>query len=674
MEPQSAHTISEELARGREALLSGDPEMAAVLAYDLLSHSPACADGFHLAGLSAAVTRDFPLAIALISRALDLSPERAAWMSDLAAAYGSNGQWEEAAQLLRQAVECCPRNGLFRKNLARALLNTGKLIDAIATGRAAVALSPDCTQSLLVLGRALSLVGRYDEAALQFQAALASQPADLRLHASLAETYRRGARDFCALKHLRRMAHLRPDDFQILANVAATEFSAGNIQKGIKLSRRILAANAETASVHSSYLCMLLHDPNQTLGSLRDAHEVWSMRHSKMASGLPTFANSRNQIRTLRIGYIGGEFGASPFRHFLLPLLRRHDRANFDIVCYHSRPKSDSHTSQFRDLADEWHDCADLGLEQLASKIRQDAIDVLCDISGHYPDNRLRIFALRVAPVQVTFPNYPATTGMSSVQWIVSDRWVCPPGSEAQYSEAVYRLFSGYLAYEAPLDAPVIQPLPAKKNRVITFGLFQRPAKINGRVWNAIAQILLQTPRSHLLVHYSSPELDEPKSQARRAIESQLAKRGVARSRILFRGLLPIAAHLTVVSEVDVALDTFPYNGQTTTCECLWMGVPVVTVVGRTHVERVGYELLDRVGLSHFACATEEEYVRTALCLVLNLDNLEHLRGSLRPRMEKTIVRDAITITQELEQAYRDMWRHWCTQPSDYFSGVLHEQ
>jgi predicted O-linked N-acetylglucosamine transferase (SPINDLY family) len=299
-----------------------------------------------------------------------------------------------------------------------------------------------------------------------------------------------------------------------------------------------------------------------------------------------------------------------------------------------------------------------LGDDEIESVIRRDGVDILVDLSGHFQHNRLTVFTRRPAPVQVSFPNYPGTTGVEEIDYILTDRWTTPEGSESEYAEEPYRLPSGYLVYR--YAGVPLTPLPAASNGYLTFGMFQRPGKLHKGVWAVITETLRRTPESRLLIHFGSAELDEEGSGQRERLLGILKDGGVGTERIVFRGSRISPEHLAVVGEADIALDAFPFNGQTTTCDCLWMGVPVISLRGQTHVSRVTPALLDRLDLGELAAETPAGYVEQALRLAGSLERLAALRAGLREKMQERWMTGGSRLAQEIEQAYRTMWRRWC--------------
>jgi protein O-GlcNAc transferase len=468
---------------------------------------------------------------------------------------------------------------------------------------------------------------------------------------------RRG-RDHRACTHLRALGVLRPNDPRVLARLSLAEYAVGNVPEAIRLLRNLIDAGEASALLHSEYVSAHLYDPRQTGESIRRTAREWAERCCVNRPARAVSAARLHTDRKLRIGYLSGDFGATPSRYFVLPVLGRHSRG-FEITCYHTRHRDDVYTASFRNCADRWHDCADLDDGEIASRIQADEIDILVDLSGHLRHHRLSVFALRPAPVQVAYPNYLGTTGMPAISHIFTDAWVCPPGFESQYSEQPLPLGAGHIVYEPPPGAPPVGPLPYDELGIVTFGLFQWPGKLNPGVWDAVAAILHASAGSQLLLHYSSAELDEPDSPARLSVESELAKRQIARERLVFRGSVSKDAYLTLLGGVDIALDTFPFNGVTTTCECLLMGVPVTTLAGSTHSSRIGYEILDRVGLGALVASDTDQYVRIATALAADRARLRDMRCQLRPMFYRSSVCNSILLVRELEKVYRLLWQHF---------------
>lgn len=592
------------------------------------------AEDVHSDALAMAEAGDLGRAADRLRHAIVLEPLRTSWYLDLAALLCALDRWSDALVALEQAAALEPLS-----------LRAGRLFASALRG----------------VGRASRDRRDWPGAVHAFERSLSFDSRCASAHRELAYIF--GLRGFhhLGLHHRKAVLDLEAVNPSDLCHLARAQLQTGDVDGCLESGRQLLDGGAGSAPLHSEFLSISQHRVHQTAESIRQAHEQWAITWCSQPSQSQSHANDRDPHRPIRIGYVTGEFFRGPASHFLLPLLAQRDRCRFEVTCYHTNPAYDERTAQFQSLADCWRNSAAWTDAELSEQIRSDRIDMLVDLSGHYDHNRLTLFALRPAPVQATFPNYPSTTGVPAIDYIFSDRWVCPPGSDNFYTEEVYRLPSGYLPYSPPSYAPEVSPLPALRSGTITFGVFQRPAKFNVPFWDAVAEILRARPDSRLLIHYNANELDDPDSLARSSLLGKLEARGVDRRRISFRGPLPAAENLALLGEADIALDTFPYNGQTTTCECLWMGVPVITLTGETHVSRVGFQILDRLGLRSLAAHSVPKYVETALQFSGDLAELRVLRDIMRSRMQRSPLLSGQTVA-DIEQGFRWMWQRWCAK------------
>jgi predicted O-linked N-acetylglucosamine transferase (SPINDLY family) len=298
--------------------------------------------------------------------------------------------------------------------------------------------------------------------------------------------------------------------------------------------------------------------------------------------------------------------------------------------------------------------------DQLAAQIREDGIDILVDLAGHTSGHRLGAFARKPAPLQVSWLGYPDTTGLSAIDYRLTDSIVDPPGAADGFSsERLVRLPDGFHCYTPSDAAPDVAPLPAEKNGFVTFGSFNNLSKVNRGVLDAWADVLGRISGSRLVLKSRWLHMPEVCERIRKLLE----QRGVARDRIELVAKLPTSAeHLALYGDIDIALDTFPYNGATTTCEALWMGVPVVTLAGDRHAARLGASMLSRVGLEGLVADRPQDYVEAATRLATDLPALARLRADLRGRVAASPLCDGPGFTRQLEAAFRTMWREWCAR------------
>lgn len=353
------------------------------------------------------------------------------------------------------------------------------------------------------------------------------------------------------------------------------------------------------------------------------------------------------------MGYVSPDFHAHSVAYFIEPVLARHDPAAVETYCYAEVAQPDAFTEHMKTLAAHWRGTFGRSDDEVADMIRNDAIDILIDLAGHTAHNRLAVFARRPAPVQVTYLGYPNTAGLPQMDYRLTDAAADPPGQEVYYTESLVRLPQGFLCYAPPHESPAVGPLPAATGGCITFGSFNALPKMNNEVIALWARVLQSVPGARLILKNKSLQDAKTCERYRQHFHPP--------ERIELLGWLDDPAdHLSIYHRVDIALDTFPYNGTTTTCEALWMGVPVITLAGERHAGRVGLSLLTQLGLTELIAKTPDEYVRLAVALAGNRERLAALRAGLRERMRRSPLCDAQSFTRDLEAAYREMWHKWC--------------
>jgi predicted O-linked N-acetylglucosamine transferase (SPINDLY family) len=401
---------------------------------------------------------------------------------------------------------------------------------------------------------------------------------------------------------------------------------------------------------------MLHFHPAYDAGMIAQEHRRWSSQHAEpLRQLIEPHNNQRSPERRLRLGYVSPNFRDHVVGRNLLPLLLHHDRRQFHITCYSNARHPDALTRQFQQNVDAWQDIVDLSTEQAARQVRADQIDILVDLALHMGGSRLLTFARKPAPVQVTFAGYPGSTGLKAIDYRLSDPYLDPPGmDESIYSEKTIRLPNSFWCYD-PLecrDIPINQS-PSAGSGFLTFGCLNNFCKVNDLAVSLWRQALQRVEESRLL-------LLAPQGSHRQWLLERLAREGIDSSRIEFAAPRPRREYLRLYHRIDLCLDTFPYNGHTTSLDSFWMGVPVVTLVGQTAVSRAGWCQLSNLGLEELAAQTPEQFVDIAVELAKDLPRLQVLRSTLRQRMERSPLMDAPRFARNIEAAYRQMWRTWC--------------
>ncbi len=412
----------------------------------------------------------------------------------------------------------------------------------------------------------------------------------------------------------------------------------------------------------------MLYHPDYDSLAQREELRRWEEVHTQEVHGTarefsanPRFdvaggmhANDPTPDRPLRVGYVSPCFRDHIVGRHVWPLLNRHDHAEFAISLYADVGKRDDLTDKMRMSADHWCTITGLPDHQVAERIRCDGIDVLVDLNLHMTGGRLAVFAQKPAPVQVTFAGYPGSTGLDAIDYRLTDPHLDPLGMHDEwYAEASYRLPHSFWCYDPQTEQPDVGPLPAEEAGFVTFGCLNNFCKVNKEVLAVWAQVMAQVPRSRLVL------LAKQGSHRQQTIDC-LEARGIAPERITFCSSRPFLEYLALYQQLDIALDTFPYNGHATSLDAFWMGVPVVTLVGNTVVGRAGLSQLANLDLPELAAATPDAFVRTAVALAHDVPRLKSLRQGLRQRMQRSPLMNSAGFTQGVEQAYRHMWRNWC--------------
>ena len=428
-------------------------------------------------------------------------------------------------------------------------------------------------------------------------------------------------------------------------------------KKAEKAGRKAPRPREQNAAAEASArLCALNYRADLDAAALRDEHLAWAERFAKpLYPSKPPALHDADPERPLRIGYLSGDLRRHPVALFVEPLLRRHDRGAFRPFCYATREAADDLNAHLRGLVSDWRDVGADSDGEIAGRIAADKIDILVDLSGHTPHNRLLVFARRPAPIQVTAIGYVATTGLATMDYRLTDPWCDPPGDgDTHYSESLWRLPSGFNCYAPPAGLLGPGPLPAARNGHVTFGCFNNLDKIGPDVLALWGETVAALPDARLLLKTKSLG----QTVVRQRVLAGLAAGGLEPARVALIDWSPsLREHFAYYDQVDIALDPFPYNGTTTTCEALMMGVPVIALIGDRHAGRVSFSLLSRLGLPELAAPNAAGYRDTALALARDIDRLAALRAGLRQRLAASPLVDAAGYARSVEAAFRKMWR-----------------
>jgi predicted O-linked N-acetylglucosamine transferase (SPINDLY family) len=610
--------LDDAIARHREGQL---PE-AVALYEQVLREEPTSLDALNLLGLALAQGHDHAGAVSAFERGLVRHPAVAVVLVHGDGALRAFGRDAEATSALLTASALAPGEAAVWLDLGAALLDTGAASAAVLALERAASLDPQRAESLNALGCAYVALGRSADAIAAFEAALSLRP-----------------------------GYAAPRD-----NLARALRTAGRVDEAIARFREALALSPQPGT-HSNLLYTLLFSDRVTAHEVAGEHRRWAERWADPLRSEPR-PHDLDPERRLRVAYLSPDLNQHAVSRFVEPVLASHDRSAFEVFFYADGPLADATTARLRPLADAWTPVGSLDDEALAARVRDDRIDLLVDLAGHTAHHRLLVFARRPAPVQITWIGYPHGTGLAAMDYRLTDAVSDPPGeTDHLYAEALVRLPEAFSCYQPPPDAPAVADAPCTRREGVTFGCFNNLSKMTPSVVAAWSALLAAAPRSRLLLRARALSDADTADRVRRAF----AEHGVAPSRLeLDPRSLPVPEHLARYAEVDVALDPFPYNGTTTTCEALWMGVPVLTVAGSTHAARVGASLLTHLGLTDWIASDPADLVVRGAALSGDLAALSSLRATLRERMRASPLCDAPRFTAHLEGTYRALWRRRC--------------
>jgi protein O-GlcNAc transferase len=581
------------------------------------------------------------------------SPERC-----LAAAIElqNSGDFAEAERLIRKFLLQNPDHCDATHLLASILMRQKRHADAVALLLKVTRWQPLAMEAFYNLGSAYSSLGRHLDAAASFHRAVELSPDFAEASCSLGNALKAAGRADDAELAYKEALRLKPEFAEAIYNLGNLYHQVGLVAQAIDCYQRACVLKPSFVTAHSNYIYALNFLPDHTPRKIFDAHLEWADRHAKPLGVDRRFADRDiSPDRPLRVGYVSPNFRNHAATYFFESTLASHDNARFRTFCYSDVLQEDDHTRKLRLASSEWRACAELTDDGLLALILRDRIDILIDLTGHTEGNRLLVFARRAAPLQVTWNGYANTTGLSTMDYRITDALADPPGmTDSIHTEKLLRLPAVYMVYTPPEESPPVNALPAVSLGHITFGSFNAVSKITPRVGQVWARILTALPGSRLLL------ATVPEGNARERMVEMFAGLGISRERLELHDRLPQSEFLGLHQRADIGLDPFPFCGTTTTCQSLWMGVPVITLAGSAHVSRVGISMLTNVGLPELVAQNEEQYVDIAIELARNIARLEELRRGLRAKMLHSPLTDAGTFTRYLERAYRSIWTDWC--------------
>jgi protein O-GlcNAc transferase len=527
----------------------------------------------------------------------------------------------------------------------------------------ALQLGPDYVDAYNNLGLVLQETNQLEEAIMSYEKALTLNPNFERAHYNLGTALKEKWQVDEAIQHYQFAIRLNPSFVEAFNNMGLALQDQGRLDEAEAYFRRALQIKPDFALCYSNLLLSMNYNSRYNAQTLFSEHLQFAKQCAEPStSAAIRHKNNCSHERRLKIGYVSPDFRRHSVGYFIEPILAAHDHDQFELFCYSDVSLPDSVTTRLQVYSDQWQNIYGMTDKHVFSDIQKDGIDILVDLAGHTGNNRLLVFARKPAPVQITWMGYPNTTGISTINYRFVDGYTDPPGlTDSFYTEKLIRFPGSFLCYQPDTDSPCVEELPAIKTGHVTFGSFNYFAKVSPELVALWATLMKETPDSRLIM--KSRNFSD-RTTCKYAMEL-FFKHGIVPERI---DLLPVTlsfeGHLAMYNRVDIALDTFPYNGTATTCEALWMGVPVITLAGNTHASRVGTSILSNVGLSDFIAHTGKEYIEIAVAATKDIPALQFLRKGLRNKMLYSPLCDKKGFIKNLEHMYWQIWRDFCKERS----------
>ncbi|MCC6675890.1 MAG: tetratricopeptide repeat protein [Phycisphaerales bacterium] len=567
---------------------------------------------------------------------------------------------DQAEAVLRQGLRVHPREAGLHHQLAIALIRQNRLEPALTAAFDAVELAPSSPGPINTLASLLHMSRRLFQAELWARKGLEIDERHAPLHNTLGTLLSEQHRIEEACAEFRRAVELQPDRYDSQVNLARLLARLGRPDEALEFMGRVAELRPDDIEMQAGYAFDLNYSDRARPAQVLEAHRRLGALYARGAGGPAAFPNTRDPRRRLRVAYLSADCRGHSVSYFFEPIVEHHDRERYEVYIYSGTQEGDAVTQRLQSYPVTWRETYELGDAALVELARRDEIDIAIDLSGLTIGNRLSAMARRIAPVQITYLGYPNTTGLATMDWRIVDAITDPPGSESLMTERPLRLPGCFLCYRPPGSAPEVAPPPALRSGSVTFGSFNNLAKTSPTAVALWSEVLKRVPGSKLVLRAKILAASIAESHLRGRFERE----GVDPARIELLDYLPgHSDHMSLYNRVDIALDTFPYHGTTTTCEAMWMGVPVVTLEGQVHAARVGSSLLHAVGCPELIARSREEFVDIAARLAGDAPALAQRRAGLRARMAGSILCDQRSFIAKFESALRDAWLDRCAGP-----------
>jgi protein O-GlcNAc transferase len=642
------------VAQARACLARGDLDQAATLLERVLQIDSRHAAALHFMALIAYQAGQTDKALALLQASVAIDPLDGDAQSNLGTVALAAGQFALAEQALRTAVARHPNHAVIQFNFGNALATTGKHAEAAKALERAVALQPTHAEAHNNLGIVYRDLENLPGATASFKSALQLKPDYAEAAYNLANAYRDACRLTKAEATVRQALALNPDYAKAYNSLGNILSESGRSDEALAAFSRASALEPTSPVLASNVLCCMQYIPGVTPGSLLQAHQSWAAKFTTRIAARHHTASAKTS-RPLKVGFVSPDFGNHPCGFLSVRMFENLDRARIEPIVFSTRRTvREDAISQRIAVATKWRRVADLPDDALCDEIARCGIDILIDMSGHTSGNRLGVFARKPAALQMSWLGYVGTTGLDAMDYIIADRWHAPTNHEFAGPEQYLRLSDGYACFDPPADVGDVAPLPVISRQFVTFGNLNNATKLNSAMIESYARILVQVPRSRLLLRFRG--LDD--AGVADSIRSTFARCGISADRLDILGYAKRVPFLRSYNDVDIALDSFPYSGGLTTCEALWMGVPVVTFPGATFAGRHATSYMGNAGLADFVGLDQADFERIAVAKAQAISALAQLRQTLRERLLASPLCDGARFATAFANGLETAWQH----------------
>ncbi|MBF0380061.1 MAG: tetratricopeptide repeat protein [Magnetococcales bacterium] len=594
-------------------------------------------------------------AIACYQQAIKNQPDNSSALCNLGSALKHQGKIKEAIIAYEKAITIKPDLIEAHNNLGNTMVESGRLDEAAICFDKAISINPEYATAHNNLGKVKQEQNRFAEAQASYQKALTIDPNFAHAYYNMGTLLAKLRKDEDAIASYKKAISINPDFAESHYNIGSCLYKQSKLHEAVYHFKKAISINPDYIEAHSNLIFCLDYIPDSDSELPKIQRKKWAKQHTEhlQSSWLP-FKNSPERKRKLRIGYVAAEFWKHPNAEVFGPLLLNHDAENFEICCYAASDNEDELTAKFKKISTLWTKTDGLDDETLATKIRQDGIDILVDLSGHSPFNRLMTFARKPAPIQIHAFGYPLGTNMKAMDYIFLDPVLIPENDRSKFTEEIIDL-SCVIHMNSDTLFPALKDPPVMENGYITFGAFNRLEKYTDTTYSLWAKILHKISTAKLLM--KTEKLSNQNQQTK--IYSKFEKLGIPADRLILLGKTSKYEHLQANGDIDIMLDSFPLNGGITTLASLRMGVPVLTCEKLTRFLFTS-SVLNVLKLDEWRAKDEDEYVNLAVRFSKNIPYLKELRYDLRSRFDKSVLGDSKLYTQEVESVYRKLWIKWC--------------